>query len=283
MILITGATGNIGTELVRRLVSKRTPIRIITRDQKKIAHLGPEVGRVIGDRHEPSVVQRALQEVEKVFVLSGPFDIDHEADRLLMNKAKNASVRQIVLISSSTVHLAEKNSIGVFHREKEMLVERSGVPWTFLRPGAFMSNALQWVDTIKSQGKVFNPTGAGKFAPISPYDIAAVAALALNSSRHEGKAYDLTGSQLLSTHDQVHTLSQLIGSPIQCIDIPTEVAAERMKASGIPEILIQGLVDRWIRTRNGESTFYANEVERLTGQPAQTFEAWCYEHRSAFV
>src|SRR6516225_8468113 len=120
MILITGATGNIGTELVKRLVSKRTPIRIITRDQKKIAHLGPEVGRVIGDRHEPSVVQRALQEVEKVFVLSGPFDIDHEADRLLMNKAKDACVRQIVLISSSTVHLAEKNSIGVFHREKEI-------------------------------------------------------------------------------------------------------------------------------------------------------------------
>jgi hypothetical protein len=113
--------------------------------------------------------------------------------------------------------------------------------------------------------------------------IAAVAALALNSSEYEGKGYDLTGSLLLSAHDQVHTSSKVIGSPIQCIDIPTELAAERMKASGIPEILIQGLNDRWIRTRNGESTFYANEVERLTGQPTQTFEAWCYEHRSSFV
>jgi (4-alkanoyl-5-oxo-2,5-dihydrofuran-3-yl)methyl phosphate reductase len=236
---------------------------------------------VIGDRHEPSVVQRAVQDVEKVFVLSGPFDIDHEADRL--NKAKNAGVRQIVLISSSNVHLAEKNSIGVFHRGKEMLVEKSGIPWTFLRPGAFMSNALQWVNTIKSQGKVFNPTGDGKVAPVSPSDIAAVAALALISSGHQGKAYDLAGSQLLSTNDQVHILSKVIGLPIECIAIPIEVWAERMKASGLPEILIQGLVDRCIRTRDGESTFYANEVERLTGQPAQTFEAWCYEHRSAFV
>jgi uncharacterized protein YbjT (DUF2867 family) len=283
MILITGATGNIGAELVKRLVSKRTAIRLITRDEKKIAHLGPEVGRVVGDRHEPSIVQRALQDVEKVFVLSGPFDIDHEADRLLINEAKNAGVRQIVLISSSTVHLAGKNSVGVFHREKEMLVEKSGIPWTFLRPGAFMSNALQWVNTIKSQGKVFNPTGDGKVAPVSPYDIAAVAALALISSGHEGKAYDLTGSQLLSTNDQVHILSKVIGLPIECIDIPIEVAAEGMKASRLPEILIEGLVDRWTRTRNGESTFYANEVERLTGRPAQTFEAWCYEHRSAFV
>jgi uncharacterized protein YbjT (DUF2867 family) len=139
------------------------------------------------------------------------------------------------------------------------------------------------VDTIKSQGKVFNPTGDGKLAPISPYDIAAIAALALISSGHEGKAYDLTGSQLLSTRDQVHTLSKVIGSPIECIDIPAEVAAERMKASGLPENVIQGLRDRWIRTRNGEATFYANEVERLTGQPAQTFETWCYEHRSAFL
>jgi hypothetical protein len=78
-------------------------------------------------------------------------------------------------------------------------------------------------------------------------------------------------------------LSKVIGSPIECIDIPIEAAAERWKASGLPEILIQGLVDRCILTRNGESTFYANEIERLTGQPAQTFEAWCYKHRSAFV
>jgi (4-alkanoyl-5-oxo-2,5-dihydrofuran-3-yl)methyl phosphate reductase len=282
MILITGATGNIGTELVKNLVSKRIPIRVITRDEKKIAHLGPEVERVIGDRHDPSVVQRAIQNVEKVFVIAALFDDDHEADRLLIKKAQDAGVRQIVLISSSTVHL-EKNNIGALHRQKELLVEKSGIPWTFLRPGGFMSNALQWVDTVKSQGKVFNPTADGKFAPISPADIAAVAALALTSSGHEGKAYDLMGAQLLSTHDQVRILSKVIGSPVECIDIPTEVAAGRMKTSGLPETLVEGLRDLWIRVRNGENTFYANDVERLTGQPAQTFETWCHEHRSAFV
>jgi uncharacterized protein YbjT (DUF2867 family) len=124
MILITGATGNIGAELAKRLVSKQTPIRIITRDEKKIAHFGPEVGRVIGDRHEPSVVQRALQDVEKVFMLSGAFDIDHEADRLLIKKAKNAGIRQIVLISSRypmdffatrSVHV-ERFAMGRYHQ-----------------------------------------------------------------------------------------------------------------------------------------------------------------------
>jgi len=283
MILITGATGNIGTGLVKQLLAKGAPLRVISRDQKKVSHLWPDIGRVIGDRHEPSVVQRALQDVEKVFVLPALFDNDHEADRLLINEAKNAGIRQIVLISSGAVHLGEKNVIGVIHRKKEELVEESGVPWTFLRPGAFMSNAFQWVDTIKTQAKVFNPTGDGKFAPISPSDIAAVAALALTSSGHDGKAYDLTGSQLVSTHDQVHVLSKAIGKPIECIDIPIEAAAERMKANGLPETLIQGLCDVWIRTRNGESAFQTNEVERLTGQSAQTFETWCREHRSAFL
>jgi (4-alkanoyl-5-oxo-2,5-dihydrofuran-3-yl)methyl phosphate reductase len=283
MILITGATGNIGTELVTNLVSKQTPIRVITRDEKKVAHLGPEVERVIGDRHELSVVQRALQGTDNVFVIAALFDKDHEADRLLINEAQDAGVRQIVLISSGTVHLGEKNSIGVLHREKELLVEKSGIPWTFLRAGGFMSNAFQWVDTIKSQGKVFNPSGDGKFAPISPSDIAAVAAIALTSSGHEGKAYDLTGTELLSIQEQVRTLSKVIGSPIECVDVPPEVAAERMKASGLPDILIQGLRDLWVRVRNGESTFYTNEVESLTGRPAQTFETWCYQHRSAFM
>jgi len=283
MILITGATGNIGTELVKNLISKRTPIRVISRDEKKVAHLGPDVERVIGDRHELSVVQRALQGTDKVFVIAALFDKDHEADRLLVNEAQNAGVRQIVLVSSGTVHLGEKNGIGVLHREKELLIEKSGIPWTFLRAGGFMSNAFQWLDTIKSQGKVFNPSGDGKFAPISPSDIAAVAALALTSSGHEGKAYDLIGSELLSTHDQVRILSKVIGSPIECIDVPAEVVAERMRAIGIPEILIQGLIDVWTRTRNGESNFCTNEVENLTGKPAQTFETWCYEHRSAFV
>jgi uncharacterized protein YbjT (DUF2867 family) len=283
MILITGATGNIGTELVTNLVSKQTPIRVITRDEKKVAHLGPEVERVIGDRQERSVVQRALQGADKVFVIVALFDKDHDADRLLVDEAQKAGVRQIVLISSGTVHLGEQNSIGFLHREKELLIEKSGIPWTFLRPGGFMSNAFQWVDTIKSQRKVFNPSGDGKFAPISPSDIAAVAAIALTSSGHEGKAYDLTGTELLSIQEQVRTLSKVTGSPIECVDVPPDVAAERMKASGLPDILIQGLRDLWIRVRNGESTFYTNEVESLTGRPAQTFETWCYEHRSAFM
>jgi (4-alkanoyl-5-oxo-2,5-dihydrofuran-3-yl)methyl phosphate reductase len=282
MILVTGATGNIGSELVKLLVAKGLPVRVISRDENKVSHLDPAVQRVIGDRHDPSVVRKAAQGADKVFMLAVLFDKNHEADRLLVEEAKQAGAGQIVVISSGTVRI-EGNAIGRLHREKEELIEQSGIPWTFLRPGGFMSNSLQWADTIKSQSKVFNPMGKGKTAPISPYDIAGVAAVALTCPGHEGKAYDLTGAELVSTPEQVEILSKVIGKPIDCVDIPVEVATERAIASGLPEAVVKSLAELWVQVRKESYTFQTNEVERLTGQPAQTFETWCREHRSAFV
>lgn len=283
MILVTGATGNIGSELVKLLVAKGLPVRVISRDEKKVSHLDPSVQRVIGDRHDPSIVRKAAQGADKVFMLAVLFDKNHEADRLLIEEAKQAGAKKIVMISSGSVRM-EGNLIGRLHREIEQMVEDSGVPWTLLRPGGFMSNAiLWWAETIKSQSKVFNPAGNGKTAPISPYDIAAVAAVALSSSEHEAKAYELTGAELVSAPEQVQILGKVIGRPIECVDIPVEVAAERMIASGLPEALVKSLADLWTQVRKEAYTFHTNEVERLTGRPAQTFETWCREHRSAFV
>ena len=284
MILITGATGNIGTELVKLLASKGTSLRVVSRDEKKVAHLDPRIERIIGQLHEPSVVQRALQGIDKLFMIPVLLDPDHESDRLLIDEAKRAGVGHIVMVSSGVVRLGDKNPIGILHRQKEVFIEETGIPWTFLRPGGFMSNVLRfWLDTIKSQGKVFNPMGDGKTAPISPYDIAAVAAVALTTTGHEGKVYDLTGPELVSAHDQVRILSKVIGKPIQCIDIPVVAAAVRMKSAGLPEVAIEGLSKLWTRVRKGEGAFQNNEVERLTGKPAQTFETWCHEHRAAFL
>jgi (4-alkanoyl-5-oxo-2,5-dihydrofuran-3-yl)methyl phosphate reductase len=284
MILITGATGNIGTELVKLLASKGSSLRVVSRDEKKVAHLDPRIERIIGDLHEPSVVQRALQGIDKLFMIPVLLDPDHESDRLLIDEAKRAGVGHIVMVSSGVVRLGDKNPIGILHRQKEVFIEETGIPWTFLRPGGFMSNVLRfWLDTIKSQGKVFNPSGDGKTAPISPYDIAAVAAVALTTTGHEGKVYDLTGPELVSAHDQVRILSKVLGKPIQCIDIPVQAAAERMKAAGLPEAATEGLSKLWTRVRKGEGAFQNNEVERLTGKPAQTFETWCHEHREAFL
>src|SRR5258708_38585582 len=103
--------------------------------------------------------------------------------------------------SSGVIRSNPKNPIGVLHREVELLIEESGISWTVLRPGGFISNALRfWDDNIKSLATVFNPTGDGKSAPISPYDIAAVATGVLSTNGHEPKNFDLTCYELLSFH-----------------------------------------------------------------------------------
>jgi uncharacterized protein YbjT (DUF2867 family) len=283
MILVTGATGNIGSELVDQLVTKGAPVRVMSREERKLAHLDSRVERVIGDRHERSTMQNALRGVDRLFMLPILFDPNHEADRLLIEEAKQAGVRRVVKISSTEVRFGTKGGIARLHREKEQFVEESGISWTLLRPGGFMSNTLQWVPTIKTQGKVFNPGGDGKFAPIAPRDIAAVAALALTTDGHDGKVYELTGSELVSTHDQVRILSEVLGKPVECVDIPISVAAEQMSAAGWPETLVEGMTDVWSRLLKGGGAFQTDEVERLTGHAPQLFETWCREHRAAFV
>jgi uncharacterized protein YbjT (DUF2867 family) len=282
MILITGATGNIGAELVKQLAATAKPLRVVTRSEGKVSHLDPRIERVIGDLHDPSVVRKALQGVERLFMLPVLFDSNHSADRLLLQEAKQTGVKHVVMISSSTVRW-DTNGIGGLHREKEQLVEQTGISWTFLRPGAFMSNVLQWIPTIKSQSKVFNPAADGKFAPISPRDIASVVALALTSNKHQDKAYELTGEQLLSAHDQVRILSAVLNKPIQCVDIPIEAGVEQLQAAGLPQLIIDGLAMVWARLREGNGTSQTDQFEKLTGKPPQTFETWCQEHRFAFA
>ena len=282
MILITGATGNIGTELVKQLAATGKPLRVVTRAEAKVSHLDPQIERVIGDLHDLSVVRRALKGVDRLFMLPVLFDNNHSADRLLLQEAKQAGVTHIVMISSNTVQWDDKG-IGGLHREKEQLVEQTGISRTFLRPGAFMSNVLQWIPTIKSQSKVFNPTADGKFAPISPKDIASVAALALTSNNDENKAYDLTGGQLLSAHDQARILSAVLNKPIQCVDIPIEAGLEQLKAAGLPQLILDGLAMVWAHVREGKGTLQTNHFQKLTGKSPQTFETWCQEHQFAFA
>src|SRR5260370_11946918 len=175
MILVTGATGNIGSELVKQLIARSASVRVVTRDEKKVSHLNPAMEAVIGDRQDSTVIKKALQGTDKVFLLPVLIDEKHEADRLLVDEAKRANVDRIVMISSGVIRSNPTHPIGVLHREVELLIEESASPLTRLRPGGFLSNALRvCAGTIKTLAPVFNPTGDGKTAPKSPYDHAAV-------------------------------------------------------------------------------------------------------------
>ena len=279
MILITGATGHIGKELIPLLLETNQSLRVLVRDEKKVTYLDSRIERAIGDLNNPASLLAAMESVKKVFLVT----LETQQDINVVEAAKRAEVQQIVKLSTleATEH---KINVGRWHREREELIRTSDLDWTFLRPGMFMSNSIEWwADSIKGQGSVFFPGGKkGKVAPVDPRDVAAAAAVALTQPGHSGQAYELTGSELFTIGEMVQVISHVLGKPIQYIDIPPIAAKLFMLKSGMDKVLVNALMEMLASLRKNEGAIVTDTVQRVTGNPPRTFEAWCCEHLQAF-
>jgi uncharacterized protein YbjT (DUF2867 family) len=279
MILITGATGNIGRELIPLLLETGQPIRVFVRDERKVAHLDKRIERVVGDLDKPETLVPAVKGVERIFLVT----YETQQDINVIEAAQRAGVRHIVKLSTleATDH---KIQVGKWHYEREELIRASGLDWTFLRPGMFMSNSIEWwAESIKGQNSVFFPGGKkGQVAPVDPRDVARVAACALTQYGHHGQAYELTGSELFTIGEMVQVISKVLGKSIQYVDIPSIAAKLFMLKTGMDKTLVNALMEMLKSLRRNEGAIATDTVERITGQPPRTFEAWCHEHIKAF-
>lgn len=280
MILVTGATGNVGGEVVRQLLAAGVRVRALVRDASK-AKLDLKVDVAVGDFTTPDSLAKAVAGVEKVFSLAvGPQGPAHEL--ALAIAAKKAGVSHIVGLSVLGAGSGGQNAILQWHDAGERAIRESGVAWTFVRPGGFMSNARNWIDTVKSSGKVFAPYGDGKTAPIHTHDIAAVVVKALTGSGHEGKSYSLTGDEALTTGEQVHQLSEAVGKPIEYVSVSDEAARGGMLKSGMPSVLVEALIQMGAAVRGGHMAEVLPTVQEVTGQKPRTFASWAKENAGAF-
>ncbi len=279
MILVTGATGHIGRELVTQLVAVGQPVRVFVRDPRKVAHLNPCVERAQGDLTQPDTLAAAMRGVESLFLVT--FEI--QQDRNALEVAQRAGVQRVVKLSTleATDHVLQ---IGKWSYECEELLRASGLPATMLRPGMFMSNTVEWWgETIKSQSAVYFPGGKGRVAPIDPADVAAVAAAALTQPGHAGQAYELTGPELLTMGEMVALISQAIGKPLKYTDIPVLAAKLWLKQSGLNKELVNAIGELMSAIRKNKGAQMTDTVAQITGRPAKTFRAWSCEHKEAFL
>jgi uncharacterized protein YbjT (DUF2867 family) len=280
MYLITGATGNVGKELVELLVAANEPVRVLVRDPRKVAHFGDRIEVAVGDFGQPESLAKALHGVGAAFYLVAGFD-GEEATRSFVAAAKASGAPRIVMLSSLLAAMPE-SPLGRHHLEKEQIIRDSGLPSCFLRPGMFMSNTFQWAESIKSQGVVYNAFGNGKQTPIAPRDIAAVAVRALTGSEHTGQAIELTGGEALSTPEQVEILSRVLERPLHCVDISVETAIEGMIKSGLPAAVARGLGALFQRTRDGQAAYQSGAFARIIGHQPTPFEDWARENAAAW-
>ncbi len=280
MILVTGPTGTVGTELVRRLIQMGERPRIFLHNLSHMPNLDGAVEYAEGDLDCPETILPALDGIDRIFLLT----YKTEQDRHVIQAAKmSQSVQRIVKLSTAEASLPPQLGEDAWYQKREQLLRDSGLDWTFIRPTMFMSDALQWAGTIQKDQTVYFPGGSSQFAPIDPQDIAAVACATLLTSGHSGKAYELTGPELISPVQMVAVLSQAMEHDIRYVDVPEEKWGEQMKAYGAPVDLIDGLIETFRLMRQERFAHLSSDCKNLTGQAPHTFAQWCQAHYQLFT
>jgi uncharacterized protein YbjT (DUF2867 family) len=279
-ILVIGATGNVGRNVISELIAANTRVRALTRNPDS-ANLPSQVEIVRGDLTVPDTLAGPLDDVDAVFLVwTAPATASAPA---LARIAKH--VPRVVFLSSphQTAHpfFQQPNPVATMHAEIERLIETSGLQWTFLRPGMFATNGLfWWAPQIRAGNIVRWPYAEAPTAPIHERDIAAVAARILCEEGHGGKDYVLTGPQSLSQFEQVKIIGEVIGRSLRFEELsPDEARRELLPLMPLP--VIDMLLNAWAAAI-GQSAFVTSAVAEITGTEARTFRNWAIDHSADF-
>jgi uncharacterized protein YbjT (DUF2867 family) len=284
MILITGATGNNGQELVRQLTAMGQRVRAFVRKHADAANLkGPNIELAMGDFDQPETLDAALQGVEKAFLLTPVAERSVHWQRAFIEAARRAKVKQVVKFSGMGADSRTAPELLRLHCETDDLLRNSGVPFTILRPNSFHQNILSSVDTIKRQGVFYLPLKNAAQSTVDIRDINAVASKVFTSSGHEGRTYVITGPEALTFHQAAEKLSSVLGRKIQYVDVPLSAAADGMRKSGMPEWSIRAVSELLGYFASGAAATVTDTIPRLLGRPATSFEQFAKDHRAAFL
>ncbi|MEU1781720.1 NAD(P)H-binding protein [Streptomyces abikoensis] len=276
MILVTGATGNIGSALLRELRAFGAgPLRGLTRDVARAAF--PEgVEAVAGDFARTASLKPALEGVRSLFLVSRM-----GSDAEIIEAARQAGVEHVVLVSSITTQTHPHLGPAAENLAVEKLLKDSGMAWTILRPTQFASNALWWAGTIREHEAVRVPYADTGLPTIHPADIASVARVALTEPGHRQRTYALTGPERITARQQVGTIAAVLGREVPFAEISRQ-EAHRQMASFLGDEAADAVLDVTGGDVNDELLTVRDTVSRITGAPARTFRQWAAENAAAF-
>ncbi|MFI9340911.1 NAD(P)H-binding protein [Streptomyces sp. NPDC052773] len=275
MILVTGATGNVGSELVHALAEAGEPVRALSRSGRTDG-LPAGVEAVAGDLDRPETVRDALKGVRAMFLMPG-----YGGQRRILADARDAGVERVVMLSGGSAGTGDRtNAVSAYLIDAEDSVRESGLAWTFLRPTSFMSNALRLVDQIRAGDTVRVPFPDVYTTDIDPYDIAQCALHALLSDAHSGRALELTGPQALLPADRVRVLGEVLGRDLRAVGLGPEEARAELEAA-MPKPFADAIVSFFVDGTLDESVVRPT-VREVTGREPRTFDQWARTHADAF-
>lgn len=283
MILITGATGNIGSELVKRLSADGIAFRAMVRNVDDATQFDamPGASAVVASFDDRGSVERALEGVERAFLLTPSSENAEAWQRDFVDVAKAAGVRHIV--KQSQLHATDDSPVRFlrYHAAVEQAIQASDMRWTFLRPNLFMQGLLMFAEQIKANGTFSVAAGDAAVSAIDVRDIAAVAAAALTADGHDGRIYDLTGPRALTHAEMAGKLSAATGRKIVFDNISEPKMREMLTELKMPEWMREGLIEDYAHYRRGEASGVADGVTQALGREAMTFDAFAEDYAVA--
>ncbi len=283
-VLISGATGTTGSEVLRRLQAAGVPVRAMTRSTESAERLrasGAEV--VVADLADSSSLAPAVQGIDAVYVAnpSTPQIAEHEGN--LARAAVAAGVGHLVKLSVIGAADDAPLEFGRLHAESERAIADSGIAWTMLRPNGFMQNTLAWAAQIAG-GTIHGPVMDARWAIVDVRDIGAVAATALSDpAAHAGRSYTLTGPEASSPREQVAILSELLGREIAVQELSIEQAQQAMLGAGVPAWTVERLGELWRLYADGLAESVSPDVERVSGSAPRSYRDFAADHLAAFA
>jgi uncharacterized protein YbjT (DUF2867 family) len=276
MIVVTGATGNVGRTLVQALASAGEQVTAVSR---RPSDLPADIRHQQADLAEPASLEPALDGANSLFLLIGP-DGDSLKPHDIIDVVKAAGIQRVVLQSSQGAGTRPAGPSHSHLRGFEVAVQQSGLDWTVLRPGGFDSNAFAWVPMVRAQRIVAAPFADIALPTIDPADIAEVAAAVLREGRHAGRTYQLTGPAPVSPRQQAQAIGDVLGTPLRFVEQSRDEARAKM-LQFMPEAVVDGTLDILGDPLPVEQRV-SPDVEQILGRAPRPFAAWAARNLAAF-
>jgi uncharacterized protein YbjT (DUF2867 family) len=282
MILVTGASGNVGGAVLKELLAAGAPVRGMYRSKEDASKAPEGANPVIADFADRASLECALQGIDRVYLVCSPIPQLVELESNMVEACQENGVRHLVLNSALGADTYDK-SFPAWHRKVEHRVHASGIPATILRPESFMQNIPAFfADTINSQGAFYAACGNADLGFVDVRDIAAVAAKILTSEGHSSKTYTLTGPEALSYTQVAEKLSSLLGRPVKYVALTQEQLRRSMREMGMPAWQVEALADLQAYYTDGAGGKVTNDVRDVLGREPIRMDEFLRENATAF-
>jgi uncharacterized protein YbjT (DUF2867 family) len=284
-ILLTGATGNVGSQLAKKLNALQIPFRALVRNSgnQELLKSLPYAEIITGDLADEASLATALLGIEKAFLLT---DSSAQAEQLqlnFVNAAHKAGVQHIVKLSQLAADEQSPVRFLRYHAIVENRIKELGLTYTFLRPNLYMQGFLAFKDHIKYDGKFYASVAQARISAVDIRDIASVAAHALTVAGHENKIYNITGAESITHYQMAAAFSTVLEKQVTFIDVTPEQMEGAVRAAGFPEWQVGGLIEDYAHYARGEAATVYTTVKDITGTEAISFEQFVRDHKELFL